>query len=56
MTPIDLEDCKTTEDDYIIEVIHPSGKTIQILIPIDGSRIYEGNPYGLNMVCDGHYT
>lgn len=56
MSVIDLKECRSTEDDYIIDVIHPSGKTIQVMVPIDGDDIYEGQSYGLNMVFDGHYT
>lgn len=53
------------DDNYMVEVKHPSGKVIQILIPMDpetfvdhtrvGSRKKPDAPYGLNLVCLGHY-
>tara|TARA_R110002020_G_scaffold260388_1_gene474625 strand:+ start:868 stop:1044 length:177 start_codon:yes stop_codon:yes gene_type:complete len=41
--------------DYTIKIEKPSGEYMKVLIPKD----FQGNedvPYGLNMVCDGHYT
>ena len=50
-------------DDYIAHLRRPDGVVIKVLIPREGS-IYDrmadwdgvSSPYGLNLVCDGHYT
>jgi hypothetical protein len=46
--------------DHRVKVALPDGKVITILVPGEGHygerAIKDGLEYGLNLVCDGHYT
>tara|TARA_R110001632_G_scaffold73781_7_gene169526 strand:- start:258 stop:455 length:198 start_codon:yes stop_codon:yes gene_type:complete len=41
-------------EDYTIKIEKPSGEYIKVLIP-KGFEGQDNNPFGLNMVSNGHY-
>ena len=58
---IPLVTCGRTEYDYIVRLQRPNGTEIEILVPIeDEARFVDvghpSGPFGLNLVCAGHYT
>jgi len=51
--------------DYIVDLERPDGSVVSVLIPKEGSDNHSNrvvitndpeNPFGLNLVCDGHYA
>lgn len=44
--------------DYLVDLELPDGRKCTILIPFGPGYIgiTDGNTYGLNLVCKGHYT
>ena len=59
-------DCRTDPHtrDFIVDWEHPDGNVISVLIPIDSAYWKPAStriggreePFGLNLVCPGHYT
>jgi hypothetical protein len=50
---------------YVVEFGYPNGRVLRVLVPVDSDvwdrnyeRVYGGpdEPFGLNLVCPGHYT
>jgi hypothetical protein len=69
MKPIQLGDCPRvegdiTEQDFVVRLQRPDGTIIEVLIPDAmpdhytriGQADAQQEPYGLNLVCRGHYT
>ena len=56
-------DCPRLDRDYVVELQYPDGEVIRVLVPADSrywkyqrKRICGRNkPFGLNLVCSGHY-
>jgi hypothetical protein len=42
-------------EDWVVHLITPNLRRINILIPKSEYALDEKNPYGLNLVCRGHY-
>ena len=57
-------DCLEDDSNFIVELQHPDGDVIRVLIPVDSDhwtwqyrwRPGRDEPFGLNLVCSGHYT
>lgn len=56
------DECGTN---YIVHLGRPDGSVVSVLIPKEGSDNHSSrvvikndpeNPFGLNLVCDGHYS
>ncbi len=52
---------RADEYDYVVRLKRPNGVEIEILVPVaDEDRFVDvgrpSGPFGLNLVCSGHYT
>jgi hypothetical protein len=59
---VTLESVQVDGDDYSLMIRRPDGSVVCVLIPREGTELYEDSvvrsserPFGLNLVCSGHY-
>jgi hypothetical protein len=55
--------CEKTEWDYVVSIRRPGDSIVRVLVPREDVASYPSqcvelsqHPFGLNLVCDDHYT